>query len=113
MRAEFGADQTKLKKIANIVDTVEAELKMSWIENENVDPDKFQDRESAEFKRLRVDVITEFLMLMMQNITNQNPLTIHDAVTAAAKTMHVDLGKGLLTRSQIRMQEVSLARDNA
>lgn len=113
MRAEFGADQTKLKKIANIVDTVEAELKMSWIENENVDPDKFQDRESAEFKRLRVDVITEFLMLMMQNITNQNPLTIHDAVTAAAKTMHVDLGKGLLARSQIRMQEVSLARDNA
>lgn len=90
-QAELGVDQTNLKKIAEIVDTVGAELKLKRVEQDGVDPEKLEDMNSAEFKKLQIDVMTEFLMLMMHNLCTWDRRVIQKSVTTAADTMHVKL----------------------
>jgi len=89
--ARLAVDQTVLKDIADIVDTLEAKHKIDLVEGGRAEPQDLEDPESQMAKKMRLDVMTEFLALMMQRTKKEvdNPAkTLRDV----AKIMCVDVG---------------------
>ena len=90
LNAKFQNDQTMLKNIADIVATIEARMKMDLVESGKSDPDELEDVGSLAAQKLRLDVMMEFLVAMMHQIT-QNQAQAMKELRDVAKIMHVNV----------------------
>ena len=89
---KLAPDQTTLKAIADIIDTLEAEKKLDMVEQHGADPDDIENTESEAYKKLRLDVMTEFLVMMLhrtQRLEDTNPPS--KKLQDVAKVMHVNI----------------------
>ena len=82
-------DQTTLKSIADIIDTLEAKHKIDLVESGSAEPAKLEDPTSTESEKLRLDLMTEFLVMTMHKVKKEgdNPEQI---LWDVAKVMHVE-----------------------
>ncbi|KAJ9650934.1 hypothetical protein H2198_009770 [Neophaeococcomyces mojaviensis] len=89
--ARLAADQTVLRDIADIVETLEAKHKIDLVESGHAEPADLEDPETTTAKKMRLAVMTEFVALMMQRTKKEvdNPAkNLRDV----AKVMGVDVG---------------------
>lgn len=87
---KLSADQTTLKSIADIVSTLETKHKIDLVESKQATADEVEDLESTVSRKIRLDSMIEFLVIMMQRMkkSTDNPAkTLRDV----AKVMHVDV----------------------
>ena len=91
--SKLAPDQTKVKKIADIIETLELERKMELVDQGIVDPGILEDESSAEFRKLTLDVMTRFVKMMMQNLGKEAAHGTDKTLRDVAKVMHVDISK--------------------
>jgi len=92
MNSQLQTDQTMLKKLADIVSTIEANMKIDLVERGEADAGELEDAESAAAKKLRLDVMTEFLVAMMHKIKKHQGQPGKE-VKDVADIMHVDVSQ--------------------
>lgn len=88
--AKFAPDQTTLKGIADIASTLEMKHKIDLVETQQATAEEVEDVDSAVSHKIRLDVMIEFLMIIMQKTrkSTDNPTkTLRDV----SKVMHVGI----------------------
>ncbi|KAK5950977.1 hypothetical protein OHC33_008049 [Knufia fluminis] len=90
MNSGLQGDQTMLKNIADIVATIEANMKIDLVESGQVDPAEIEDVQSVAAKKLRLDVMTEFLVTVMNKIKKHGGQPGKE-LKDAARIMHVNV----------------------
>lgn len=93
--AKLSGDQTTLKAIADMVANLETKHKLDLVESEQASAEEVEDPESAVAKKIRLDVMIEFLTIMMQKTkgTTDNPAkTLRDvAGVMCVDVKHIDV----------------------
>lgn len=90
MNSQLQTDQTMLKKLADMVGTIEANMKIELVENGEADPGELEDAGSVAAKKLRLDVMIEFLVAMMHKIQKHQGQPGKELKDVAG-IMHVDV----------------------
>lgn len=85
-------EQNTLKSIAEIIETLEADKKQETAKQAGIDLSDLENPESATYKKIRLDVMTDFLVMSMHKTRAEGDVnTVKQRLAQVGESMHVDV----------------------